>query len=332
MQKHSIHARASGNRDNRLLGLFRCIVGMSNEIKSRFLGEVETRFGSLRKIGDGQSLYEIGRGQARIYIRYSKLHGRGQGFYGLRLTDLKELTGHASLICFLWDGQECPLLIPFGDYELVFDNLKPADDGQFKVMVYPGEEATELFINRAGRFNVDAFVGWEPLEQIAASSSQQIIPDLSHNQIQTLLGSIGNRKGFNVWIPRDDRIQLDWSVAERFSCFDQLPPSFESIKGIAQEVDVIWLNRGTGLVTALFEVEHSTPIYSGLLRFNDVHLTLPTFKPRFNIVAKEVRRDLFVRQINRPTFISSGLNELCTFLEYVNVFTWHQRVKINERK
>ena len=67
-------------------------------------------------------------------------------------------------------------------------------------------------------------------------------------------------------------------------------------------------------------------MYSGLLRLNDVHLVAPTIRAKFSIVANETRRSLFVRQINRPTFQTSGLSDLCSFLEYSNVFTWYKRV------
>ena len=33
------------------------------------------------------------------------------------------------------------------------------------------------------------------------------------------------------------------------------------------EIDVVWVNSGSSAVDSLFEVEHSTPVYSGLLRF-----------------------------------------------------------------
>ena len=77
-------------------------------------------------------------------------------------------------------------------------------------------------------------------------------------------------------------------------------------------------------------VEHSTPIYSGLLRFNDVHLMLPDLAIRFGIVSNDPRRALFVRQLGRPTFKASGLKEICTFFEYQNVFGWHQRIRAGD--
>ncbi|MGC9261878.1 MAG: hypothetical protein ACP5I8_17615, partial [Phycisphaerae bacterium] len=78
-------------------------------------------------------------------------------------------------------------------------------------------------------------------------------------------------------------------------------------------------------IEGLFEVEHSTSIYSGLLRFNDVLLTDPN-TVRFYIVSDEKRRDCFSRQAYRPTFRQSGLSERTSFLEYANVFDWHQRL------
>lgn len=77
---------------------------------------------------------------------------------------------------------------------------------------------------------------------------------------------------------------------------------------------------------ALFEVEHTTPVYSALLRFNDLHLTFPATTAAYNVVAREERRSLFVRQLKRPTFRMSKLNEHCTFLEYSEVLAWHRRM------
>ena len=75
-----------------------------------------------------------------------------------------------------------------------------------------------------------------------------------------------------------------------------------------------------------FEIEHSTPIYSGLLRFNDVRVLMPTLQTRFTVVANDSRRLRFTSQVNRPTFRASQLSELCSFFDYANVFEWHKRL------
>ncbi len=299
---------------------------MANPVKTVFLEELTKRFCAPRKLANSESLYEVGEGEARLYFRYSKKHPRNRTFFGLRKIDLQALEGHASILCFFWDGQREPLFIPFAEFEEVFAGLTPASDGQYKAQVYETEGGTELYIANAGRFNVESYLGWSYLESLISTSNPPL-PSLSHVQVQTLLGGIGSAKGFDIWIPPTDRAKLDWSLSPTFSFSKALPPILAPVIGIAEEIDVIWVDRGANRPIALYEVEHSTPIYSGLLRFNDVHLTLPNATLRFGIVSNDDRRALFVRQLSRPTFKASGLREICTFFEYRNVFGWHRRLQ-----
>ena len=225
----------------------------------------------------------------------------------------------------MWDAQTEPLLIPYRDFEEVFATLTPASDGQFKAQVYPEVEGTELYIANAGRFNVESYFGWNETNSISPSSAERWNKELTHAQVQTLLGSIGAKKGHDIWLPRNDRSRMDWNLAAQFKFSADVFATHE-FETVASEIDVVWLRRGSREVTALFEVEHSTPIYSGLLRFNDVRLVLPALQPRFTIVANDSRRLRFTGQINRPTFRASGLHELCSFLDYANVLEWHKRL------
>ena len=45
---------------------------MPNQVKISFLNELEKRYGKLKKLPNSLSLFEIGDGVCRIYIRYSK--------------------------------------------------------------------------------------------------------------------------------------------------------------------------------------------------------------------------------------------------------------------
>jgi len=239
--------------------------------------------------------------------------------------DLQALEGHHSILCFFWEGQREPLFLPFDQFEEVLAGLVPASDGQIKAQVYEQSGGTELYLANAGRFNVESYMGWECLEA-AVSPSETVLPDLGHAQVQTLLGGIGASKGFDVWIPANDRAKLDWNLTSSFRPVTALPSVLMPVKDIAEEVDVIWIERG-GKPSAFYEVEHSTPIYSGLLRLNDVHLLLPALSLRFGIVSNDDRRTVFVKQLSRPTFRASGLREICTFFEYRNVYGWHRRIQ-----
>ncbi|HEY3246461.1 MAG TPA: hypothetical protein VGM03_24200 [Phycisphaerae bacterium] len=299
---------------------------MPKAARERFLQELHARFPTARKLANTQSLYDIGGGAARLYIRYSRRHPGNTTFYGLRRQDLRELEGRCSFICFLWDEQFEPLVVPFGEYEEVFHTTPPAPDGQYKSQVLLGSDVTELYIANAGRFNVESCFGWDALDAAVQSATLESCPTLTHSQVQTLLGAIGFAKGYDVWIPASNRGQLDWSCASPFGCRERLPLGYESVACVLEEVDVVWIGKGSTELSSLFEVEHSTPSYSGLLRFNDIHLAAPSLRPRFNIVANDERRSVFARQLNHPTFRTSGLSEMCSFLEYVDVYGWYQRV------
>ena len=299
---------------------------MPNLVKLNLLEKLSQRYGSIQKLPKSLSLFDVGNNAFRLYIRYSKLHSKNQAFYGLRYEDLKQLAGINSIICFIWDNQKEPLFIPFSDFEDVFNEIIPASDGQFKTTIFLKDDVTELYIANAGRFNVESFFGWGVIDNLIDFRTLIKIPNFSHYQVQTIIGSIGKIKGYDIWIPFNDRNKLDWNYSEKFICKETFPLRYDKIVDTLKEVDVVWIKKGSSDIKAMFEVEHSTPIYSGLLRFNDLHLVEPKLHPQYNIVSNSVRRSLFLRQINRPTFRVSGLKENCNFLEYKDVFIWHKRL------
>lgn len=286
--------------------------------------QLRKRFGEVRKVRGSESLFVIGEEAARVYFRYSRVHPRGRTFFGLREVDLRQLEGHNSHICFLLDDGSPPLFVPYGDFEEVFRSSKPASDGQYKVQLLK-QGTTELYVARKGRFNVDGYAGLETLERTIEAQRLREAAALSHSQVQTLLASIGNAKGYDVYIPAADVSRLDWSLTQQFGLRRGIPKGFEQVGTILSEIDVLWIANKRDTIEGLYEVEHCTPVYSGLLRFNDILLTEPKVC-RFSIVSNDIRRQLFSRQLFRPTFRKSGLSELCSFLEYANVLAWHQRM------
>ena len=303
---------------------------MSNIYKNKNLDLLRSKFGELSKFSNSQSLFTIGNNAARIYFRYSKMHPGGRTFFGLRDVDLRQLEGHNSFICFLVDNDSPPIFIPYSDFEEIFRHTQPASDGQHKVQLTSRNSVLELYVSRQGRFNVEGYIGFEVLERSLDAKKIHNIPSLSHSQVQTLIAGIGSIKGYDVFVPDNNVSQLDWSLAKRFQVLHGIPRGFESIKPVLSEIDVIWVKSGNNTIGGLFEVEHSTPIYSGLLRFNDVLLTDPKVS-QFSIVSNDSRRELFSRQVFRQTFVKSGLAELVSFFEYENIFNWYTRLVKKEQ-
>ena len=273
---------------------------MPNPIRESFLSELKQRVGGLVKLPNSNSLFEIGKGVARVYIRYSKVHERGQTFFGLRKDDLRQLEGYQSFVVFLWDNQPSPMFLPYGAYEELLKNAEPASDGQFKAQIYLNGDSVELYVARLGRFNLEGLSGWSQLMATVSGSRELAVPELSHCQVQSIVTAIGLAKGYDIWIPLNNRSTLDSTYVKNLSCRDALPSPLREVTDVLQEIDVVWLQPGSNQIIGMFEVEHSTPIYTALLRFNDVHLVPPNASQTFRVIADEARRPLFVRHLNRP--------------------------------
>jgi hypothetical protein len=241
------------------------------------------------------------------------------------------LDGSPSFIALLWDGQKEPLLLPYKEFALAFQSVEPAADGQYKVHVYVNKEGTDFHIVRAGRFGVDSHFGLGELRsEMAETQDAALSREFTHEQMQTVVAAIGSLTGHAVYVPPNDRSLLDWSLVKRFDLAKDIPatgryPAADSLSYI----DVLWIHPTRNLLAAGFEIEHSTPIYSGLLRFNDVHVDFKL--PRAGIVADAEREDAFLRQINRRTFRASGLSEVCLFYKYTDMYRWYLRLRSDSR-
>ena len=81
-------------------------------------------------------------------------------------------------------------------------------------------------------------------------------------------------------------------------------------------IDVLWLESDA--IIAAFEVEHTTAIYSGLLRMSDLVSMQPNIKLDLFMVAPDDRREKVNYEINRPTFarLKPPLPKICRFIPY----------------
>jgi hypothetical protein len=142
-------------------------------------------------------------------------------------------------------------------------------------------------------------------------------------QMQAKVAQIGVDIGFKVWVPRNDKaLVLELVPQEMHPAFlNVLPLNYDdtTLRTI-ENIDVLWL-KGRSMARA-FEVEHTTAIYSGLLRMADLLALQPNMYIRLHIVAPEEKRDKVLREIKRPVFslLERGpLYEKCTYLTYESV-------------
>jgi hypothetical protein len=137
-----------------------------------------------------------------------------------------------------------------------------------------------------------------------------------HLEMQWMLLKMGRQAGEKVWAPRGDQSRIKSEYA-----FDNFEPTFAAgldaqVKYI-ENIDVVWKEEFR--IDAAFEVENTTSIYSGLLRFSDLTTVAPnTLYPLF-IVAPSERKNRVREQVTRPTFKHLRLGEKVRFLPYESV-------------
>ncbi|MFL5340774.1 MAG: hypothetical protein ACJ8F7_11545 [Gemmataceae bacterium] len=188
----------------------------------------------------------------------------------------------------------------------------PIDQEQF-------ERASKRRIQRPERSVVVSVPDDRPS---AAEDVGQPTTDRESVRVQAALSRIGEAMGFRIWLPIADRSRVleHWSPQPN-ALLDRLPLNYdETTLDTIKRIDVLWL-KGRAICRA-FEVEHSTAIYSGLLRMADLCALLPNINVSLHIVAPEARREKVFQEITRPVFSlleNSPLSERCTYLSYGSV-------------
>lgn len=147
---------------------------------------------------------------------------------------------------------------------------------------------------------------------------------LGHDEIQWRLLKLGAEMGLDVWVARNDRNKqfngVFFKDMERMR--DRLPVHFDDATNRTIElIDVLWLQGDT--IVAAFEVEHSSSVYSGLLRMSDLITMQPNIKINLYIAAPDERAEKVVEEINRPTFarLKQPLPKVCKFIPYSKLKT-----------
>ena len=175
------------------------------------------------------------------------------------------------------------------------------------------DEFVELLFH--GKIGKDV-IKEEPIEEEPATGEVVATTEQEpHLHIQWMLVKIGKWEDYDVWVANNDLGKEH--KGDKFStlCLSELPHfAGPEVLRVARSIDVIWFRKKSAQPVRFFEIEHTTSVYSGLLRLNDVKIDYPV--PKATIVAPQGRRDLFDTQISRRTFVYSEIADVCDFMDY----------------
>lgn len=127
----------------------------------------------------------------------------------------------------------------------------------------------------------------------------------THSEVQGWLRDLGLALGFSVWVAANDRNRPFGAGRLSDGCLDALPPVLDEAPAAdtVRLIDVLWLDHDGGAVVAAFEVEHTTSIYSGVVRMLDLALGGGARAARTLFLVAPDDREADVRaQLHRPAF------------------------------
>lgn len=182
-------------------------------------------------------------------------------------------------------------------------NLLSKDLGAFAGLLF------EIDSNRlilSGNADVALQAAEERAAKAAAKRHKDIISDQQeaseHTQAQHVLITIGRALGYDVFVARNDRHRVCHGDDFSLLTLASLPPLSlaPEVRDTVELIDVIWLTREQPNIVCAFEIEHSTSIYSGILRMKDLARSLPDHQTQFYLVAPESREREVLAQMMRP--------------------------------
>lgn len=218
-----------------------------------------------------------------------------------------------------WTGMIRGSLRPFNEDDAQFLEdllLHQAQNGE--IFEVDADEYNKYLTHKVRRLDKTVSVS-VPQEELADLQPDETISVRESIEIQALLARIGAKMGMQIWVPRNDRNLVLNEIRDIDVPFlDVLPLNYNepTLKTIEQ-IDVLWL-RGRAIVRA-FEVEHTTSIYSGILRMADLLALQPNMDIKLHIVAPYDRQDRVFQQLKRPVFslLEKGpLSDICTYISY----------------
>lgn len=147
-----------------------------------------------------------------------------------------------------------------------------------------------------------------------------------HDEMQWRLIRLGKKTKVDVWVPRNDQGKSYDGHNFREEVLKDFQETLD-VPSYVKNIDVVW-KYGYSIKSA-FEIEHSTSVYSGILRLSDLRALTPNSTYPLFIVADRDRKNKVFSELKRPTFNNPYLNlkEVIGFLSYDKVRELDERIK-----
>lgn len=141
----------------------------------------------------------------------------------------------------------------------------------------------------------------EAKKKLPADLAKKPKPESDHTYYQGLLVELGNIRGHQTFVPKQDRRKafLGKELGSLVTVQDIYPFTYPEIVQRASAVDVIWFSQRK-FPSEFIEVENTTDMHGAFLKF----VMFDAFNSRFRVVAPQARKSEFESKLAHPSFES----------------------------
>ncbi len=162
------------------------------------------------------------------------------------------------------------------------------------------------------------------LEPVLSTKLPTTPSEMTHDNIILMLAKLGEYAGCSVHIGKTERKRNKELDKIGVPDLHTLPLETAVLK-VIEQIDILWLKNKT-IVTA-FEVEETTPVYSGLARFSDLVKSMPNIRMKAYVVAPEIKTQKVITEFNRGTFKEIAKKEKWRYILYSDLARMYETIQ-----
>jgi DNA modification methylase len=144
--------------------------------------------------------------------------------------------------------------------------------------------------------------------------------EIDHDRMIMVLSRLGKEGGFNIKIGepelRKNSGLLKYQTANKVA----VPGIPDNVNQILANHDVIYLST-SGVLQAIFEVEHSTNIKGGILRISNIFDQIPNLKLSFFLIVPDDRISALMKAIEEPAIKRIIAKEVIYYATYSDIMS-----------
>ena len=157
---------------------------------------------------------------------------------------------------------------------------------------------------------------------ISDISNKYEIESFNHSYYQGLIVEIGNLKGFNTYVPAQDKNKsfLETKLGMIANTSEIFDFSYPNVVSNAKTVDVIWFNQRK-MPSYFFEIEHTSNFEHSLIKF----VSLQDFYAKFYIIASKIREQEYNENMKKDAFFQLSKEKRVEFKDYEAISALHTK-------